>query len=162
MCNEFLRPRENNWKWFNDLGVMRRRLFIEKGDKTEFSHKNNIVNRFTKWVNRFRQQKTTQKCMKDEMIKCMCESIQVSPGWRLIRFNLLLNWFSVSQRVLVRRFKLKWVDSSVNRFRKMWIDSSEVRNFDESIQCILNRFRRHKMTYDTFSQGHNWILTHDT
>ena len=163
MNNEFLRRRENSCKWCDELGVMRRILFIEKGDKNEFSHQNNIVNRFTKWMNRFRQQKTTQKCMKDETIKYMCESIQVNPGWRLIRFNLLLNRFSLSQRVLVRRFKLKRVDSSVNRFRKMRIDSTEVRNFDESIQWIMNRFRRHKMTYeDTFPQGHNWILTQDT
>jgi hypothetical protein len=36
---------------------MRMSLFIEKGDKTKFLHKNNIGNVFTISVNRFRQQK---------------------------------------------------------------------------------------------------------
>jgi len=57
MNNEFLRPRENRCKWFNCLGVVRRSVYIVKGEKTQFSHKINRLNRFTKCLNRFRQQK---------------------------------------------------------------------------------------------------------
>jgi len=56
MNNEFLRPIENRCKWFNALGVMRKCVYIEKGGKCKIAAKNNIVNRFTKCVNRFRQQ----------------------------------------------------------------------------------------------------------
>jgi len=34
-----------------------RRLYIVRGDKSEISPKDNLVNRFTTWVNRFRQHK---------------------------------------------------------------------------------------------------------
>ena len=57
MNNEFLRPRENSCKGFNEFGVMRRTIYIVRGDKTQFSHKMNRLNRFTEWLNRFRQQK---------------------------------------------------------------------------------------------------------
>jgi len=134
MNNECLTPRENSCKWFNELWVMRRRLYIVRWSKTKFLHENNIVNRFTKWVNRFIQQKTTQKCMKDETIQCTCELIHVNPGWRLIRFNLLLIQFGVSQRVLVSRFKCESIQEVVNGFiwsqRLGWIDSV----YYESIQ----------------------------
>jgi len=40
----------------------------------------------------------------------------------------------------VRRFKLKRVDSYVIRFKELWIDSSIVKDLDESIQCVMNRF----------------------
>jgi len=43
--------------------------------------------------------------MKDETIQCMSESIQVSPGWKMIRFSFQMNRFSASQRVL-------WNDSN--------------------------------------------------
>jgi len=155
MNKEFLRPRKNRCKWFNELGVMRRRLFIERGDKTDFSHRHNRVNRFTKWVNRFRQQKTTHNCMKDETIQCMCESIQVSRRWRLIRVNLLMNRFNVSQRVW-------WDDSNWNESIQVWIDSGRYESIHQKSETLMSRFRSHKMAFDTFSQGHNRILTKDT
>ena len=46
MNNEFLRPRENRCKWFNNLGVMRKWVYIEKKGKCKFSAKNNWVNWF--------------------------------------------------------------------------------------------------------------------
>ena len=61
MNNEFLRPTENSCKWFNALEVMRMILFIERGDKTQNSHKTKWVNRFNYWVNRFKPYKTNKK-----------------------------------------------------------------------------------------------------
>jgi len=46
MNNEFLRPRENSCKWFNEFGVVRIRQYIREGRKAKFSHKNNCMNRF--------------------------------------------------------------------------------------------------------------------
>jgi len=57
MNNEFLRPRENRCKWFNNLGVMREWVYIVNECKCKFSSKNNYLNRFTKSKNRFRHQK---------------------------------------------------------------------------------------------------------
>jgi len=111
MNNEFLRARENRCKWFNVLRVMKGRLYIERSGKTKFLHKIKRVNRFTKWVNWFRQQKTTQECMKDETIQCICESIQVSPDE-------------------------EWYDSTI-----LWIDLVEVREFRETIQTKRGRFK---------------------
>jgi len=54
MNNEFLRPRENRCKWFNDFGVMRIKQYIGEGRKAKFSQKNNCLNRFTYWLNRFK------------------------------------------------------------------------------------------------------------
>jgi len=116
MNNEFLRPRENRCKWFNKFVNVWRRLYIVRVDKSKISHKNNLVNRFTKWVNRFRQQKTTQECMKYETLQWISESIQVSPWWRMIRFNLQMNRFSASQRVW-------WDDSYWNEPLQVWYDS---------------------------------------
>jgi len=47
MDKEFLRPRENRCKWFNDFRVMRRRVYIVKEGKAKFRTKNNSMNRFT-------------------------------------------------------------------------------------------------------------------
>jgi len=105
MNNEFLRPRENGCKWFNHFGAMRRRLFIERGDKTKFSHKNNRLNWFTKCLNRFRQQKDRPENMKDDMIQDIFELIQVYPDE-------------------------DWFDSNF-----VWIDSMQVREFCETIQA---------------------------
>ena len=57
MNNEFLRHRENSCKWFNTFGDVERSVYIVKGEKTQFSHKFNRLNRFTKCLNQFRQQK---------------------------------------------------------------------------------------------------------
>jgi len=47
MNKEFLRPRENSCKWFNDFGVMMRRQYIGEGRKAKKILKNNCMNRFT-------------------------------------------------------------------------------------------------------------------
>jgi hypothetical protein len=65
MNYEFLRPRENRCKWFNTLDVMKKWVYIEGSGKCKISHKNNIVNRFTKCVNRFRQQKYKSETYED-------------------------------------------------------------------------------------------------
>jgi len=61
MNNEFLRPRENSCKWFNNFEVVERSVYIVKGENTQFSHKINRLNRFIKCLSRFRQQKTNQR-----------------------------------------------------------------------------------------------------
>jgi len=51
-----LGPRESRCKWFNTLGVMRKWVYIQWGANCKISAKNNIVNRFAKCENRFREQ----------------------------------------------------------------------------------------------------------
>jgi len=131
MFYEFLRPRENICKWFNELWVTRWRVYIVRRKIAQFSHKNNRVNRLTKWVNRFRQQK---------------DNLKLHQGWN----DSLFMWINSSESIQMNRFKAcqivlwdvsnKKVDSYVIRFREFWMDSSIVRNFDESIQYIVNRF----------------------
>jgi hypothetical protein len=123
-----------------------------EGDKSKILHKNNLVNWFTKWVNRFTQQKTTQECMKDETIQWMSESIQVSPWWRMIRFNLQMNRFSASQRVL-------WDDSDWNESVQVWYNSRSCESIHLYSETYMNRFSVwwvdsicYKKISDTFSQ----------
>ena len=123
MSNEFLRPRENRCKWFNTFGVMRRRLFIERGDKTKFLHKNNRLNRFTKCMNRFRQQEDRPEKYEGWYDSGYIWVDSSVPRWRLIRFKLCVNRFNAIQRVL-------WDDSSKKETMHRWIDS----DCDESIQ----------------------------
>ena len=142
MCNEILRPRENSCKWFNILRVMRRRLYIVRSEKSKFSHKNNMVNRFTKWVNRFRQEKykttsheewhdsvhmwidSSEPSMKNDVIQPFFESIQCKSESFMIRFILwwinshvirlkkVVNRFIWSQRLHMIRFNVWWIDST--------------------------------------------------
>ena len=99
--------------------------YIYRGvDKTKFSRKNNMVNRFTKWVNRFRQQKykprihegwhdsvhkwinSSEPRMKNDAIQPSVESIQCESESFMIRFKL-------------------WrIDSHVIRLEELWFDSS--------------------------------------
>jgi hypothetical protein len=151
MNNEFLRPRENSCKWFNKLGVVMRRLFIERGEKTKFSHKNNRVNRFTKCLNRFRQQKD-----RPEKYEGWYDSRHIwvdssVPRWRLNQFKLCMNRFNASQRVL-------WDDSSKKETMHTWIDSNRCESIHMKSKTLLNRFRLwwvdsnwSKMIFDTFS-----------
>jgi len=75
MNNEFWRPGENIYNWFNELSVMRKWEYIEKEGKCKFLPKNNYVNRFTKWVNRFRQLKDKFEGYEDAM---KIEAIQIN------------------------------------------------------------------------------------
>jgi len=63
--------------------------------------------------------------------------------------QIILNWFSTSQKVFMIRFRQVWFDSKVNQFKIAWNDSHKVRNFvwyhssnSESIQ----RFRKRIFT----------------
>ena len=158
MSYEFLRPRENRCKWFNEFGVMRRRIFIERGDKTKFSHKHNRLNRFTKWMNRFRQQKDRQKKYEGWYDSRRIWVDSSVPRWRLNRFNLRMNRFNESQRVMWDDSSIKdtmyaWIDSD-----RSWIDSHEVRNFSESIQIVMRRFKLIQNEFWHFFDP-KWILT---
>jgi len=119
MNNEFLRPRENSCKWFNKLGVVRRRLFIERGDKTKFSHKSNWVNRSTNLMNRFKPYKTKQEGEKNgckmERVKRYLNRLKM-PRRGLIRFIHRINWFRQGQRNWWIDSNRKWNDSHLNRF----------------------------------------------
>jgi len=131
ISKEFLRPRENRCKWFNAFGVMRRRLFIRRGDKTKFSHKNNRLNRFTKCLNRFRQQKDRQEKYE---------------GW----YNSRYIWVDSS----VPRWRLN--DSNF-----VWINSMQVRKFCETIQAKKKRCVYESIQIDvnrfTWSRKLYWI-----
>jgi len=143
MCNEILRPRENSCKWFNILRVMRRRLYIVRSEKSKFSHKNNMVNRFTKWVNRFRQEKykTTSHEEWHDSVHMWIDSSE--PSMKNDVIQPFLNLFSASQRVL---WYDSYCDESIHMWydsKKWWIVSFEVRDFiwygsmyDESIQQV--------------------------
>ena len=116
MNNEFLRPRENRCKWFNTFGDVKRSVYIVKGEKTQLSHK---INR----LNRFRQQKTDQRSMKDDTIQNIIDRFKWTQDEDWHDSNFL------------------WIDSrQVREFCETihtWIDSSRC----ESIQTVLSRFK---------------------
>jgi len=120
MNNEFLRPRENSCKWFNNLGVMRRRLFIEKGDKTKFSYKNN-------WVNRFKPYKTKHEKgkMRWRMIRVKWKMKRLKRPRKLIdTIHILHESIQTKSEILSIHVKYdtihNWIDS-----RLYWYDSWE-------------------------------------
>jgi len=134
MNNEFLRPRVNSCKWFNDLGVMRKCVYIEKGGKCKISAKNNRVNWLTYYLNRFRQLNDKP----DEQWRLIRIRHKLnrfkSPQMKIDTIQTLMNRFNQSQRVLWydsktfesiqarKRWKIDavniWIDSHVNRFKK--------------------------------------------
>ena len=131
MNNEFLRPRENICKWFNTFGDVERSVYIAKGEKTQFSHKINRLNRFTKCLNWFRQQNQTREV------------------WRMIQFKTKLSRFKWTQDE-------DWYDSNF-----LWIDSRQVREFCETIQTEKRRFIHESIQVDmnrfTWTQRLYWI-----
>ena len=153
MSKEFLRPRENRCKWFNAFGVMRR-LFIRKGDKTKFSHKNNRLNRFTKCLNRFRQQKDRLEKYEGWYDSRYIWVDSNVPRGRLNRFKLRVNRFDASQRVL-------WDDSRKKETMHIWIDSDRCESIHMKSEALLNRFRLwwvdslwFQKEFDTFLKRH--------
>ena len=144
MCNDFLRPRENSWKWFNVLGVVRRRLYILRGDKSAFSHKNNMVNRFTKWVNRFREHKNKLKTHEGWYYLVHWWIDSRKPRMKYDAIQPFVKSIQCKTKTFMIRFKWWLIDSHVMRFRKWWIISSGVRDFDDTIQAMLNWFNRWK------------------
>ena len=156
MNNEFLRFRENRCKWFNNLEVEKKSVYVVKGEKTQFSHKNNILNRFMYLVNRFRHQEGYAQTQ--ERYENWCKSRDIwndssrPHGW--------MNRFRESQRVW-------WYDSRTNEtiqtwidsyamWINSWIDSFRVRDFFETIQIGLSRF---KWIQDTNERVPTWIVT---
>jgi len=146
MNNEFLRPRENSCKWFNKMRVMRRRLFIERGDKTKFSQKSNWVNRFSNLMNRFKPYKTKQEGEKNrckmERVKRYLNRLKM-PRRRLIQFIKRMNRFRQGQRDWWIDSNRKWNDSYLNRFtvrmiRIIWNPraSCQFWHTHESIQAL--------------------------
>ena len=146
MSNEFLRPRENRCKWFNDLRVMRRRLFIERGNKTKFSHKSNWVNGFTNLMNRFNPYKTNQEGEKNrskmERVKRYLNRLKM-PRRRLIWFIKRMNRFRQGRRDWWIDSSINWNDSYMNRFtmrtiRIIWNPraSCQLWQTHESIQAL--------------------------
>jgi len=72
MNSEFLRPRENSCKWFIDSRVMRRIIYIVRGDKTKILHKINIVNRFKEmWID------SPEVRDLDEWIQCVLNQFEM-------------------------------------------------------------------------------------
>jgi len=128
MNNEFLRRRENSCKWFNTFGKEERNVYIVKGEKTQFSHKFNRLNRFTKCLNRFRYQKdrpekyegwydskhiwvdSSVPRMKIEAIQTSYESIQDKSGSFVRR--CIHESIHIKSETLLNRFRLWWVDSN--------------------------------------------------
>jgi hypothetical protein len=126
------------------LGVMRKWVYIEWCGKCKNSAKNNIVNRFTKCVNQFRQQKDKPDELWRMILQCIFESIQLSPEWRLIRFR--------QHRIdsaYVREFL--WNNSSKTELSHLWIDSEycetihpKSETLGDTIQTYLNRLKHDK------------------
>jgi len=139
MNNGFLRPRENRCKWFNCLGVMKKWIYIEIVGKWKFSSKNNFVNRFTKYLNRFRPLKT--KLEKRRILWRLICIDSKSPKMKVDTIQNILIRFKESQKVFMIRFTHFLVDSKLNRFEISWNDSQKVRNLCNTIQTKMNRFR---------------------
>ena len=113
MNNEFLRPRENRCKWFNNLGVMRRSVYIYLGGRCKNSAKSNIVNQFR-----------NQEEKPDGL-------------WWLIWSRHNLNRFKMP------RMNIETIQANLTRFKMSWNDSPQVRDFgwydsgkSESIQIL--------------------------
>jgi hypothetical protein len=159
---------ENRCKWFNDLGVMRKWLYIEKGAKEKIPVKNNMVNRLTKYMDRFRQLKHKSRgyeyAMKIDTHQTKNELIQETKyeGW---------NDSLTRQRVSLIRFKQIWIDLVVIRLKNSWNDSPQVRDFwwydsnlCESIQRLGKRVLHAKMvcktqgTHETQWDMDYWVL----
>ena len=140
MNNEFLRPRENSFKWFNNFGVKRKRQYIGKASKAKFLHKSNCVNRFIKQLNRFRHQ-NDKPGHKERLLRLM----QVMRNVKLFellwwRSESIQDYFESIQREsesLMIRLKNEWYDSNMNQFinimnrfisshRLKWDDSDKV------------------------------------
>jgi len=145
MNNEFLKPRENRWKWFNYFGFMRRWVYIERSGKCKNSAKKNIVNRFSKYVNRLGHQKYKPETYEDwsDSVQKWIDSSE--PKMKNDAIELFMNWFSVSHKDFMMRFKIWWIDSIMIRFKFWSIVSFKVRKFkwydsrhDESIQQVKN------------------------
>jgi len=96
--------------------------------------------------------RTRQECMKDETIQCISKSIQCKSENFLIRFNVKLNRFSASQRIL-------WYDSNYKETIHMCYDSRSCESIHLKSETQMSRFRVEwidstcqKMNNDTFSQ----------
>jgi len=142
MNNEFLRPRVNSCKWFNDLSVMRKCVYIEKGGKCKISAKNNRVNRFTYYLNRFKQ--LNDKPNEQWRLKRIRHKLNrfKSPQMKIDTIQTLMNRFKQSQRVLWydsltfesiqarKKWKIDndniWIDSRKLWINSMWIDSQKL------------------------------------
>ena len=111
MNNEFLRPRENSCKWFNNFGVMRRKVYIVMKGKYKILSKMN-------WANRFRPYKTKQEKRK--------------MWWRMMRVKQELNRFKIPRmRFNMIHFNHESIqiksESLMSRIKQIWYDSHEVR-----------------------------------
>jgi hypothetical protein len=126
MCNEFLRPKENSCKWFNNLGVMRMGVYIVKKGKCK------ILNKTTAWINSTNEwidsnhYMTNWEDQESYEVWCTSEYVWIDsncPGWRLI-------WF-----------KIWWIDSGKVR-DILWYDSLNIETTQsESIQTSMKRFK---------------------
>ena len=135
MSNKFLRPRENRCKWFNNFGKEERSVYIVRDEKTQFSHKFNKLNRFTKCLNRFRQQKD-----RPEKYEGWYDSNHIwvdSSVPRMKIDTIQTSYESIQDKLenFVRRFK--------NRKETMhtWIDSNRCESIHMKSETLLNRFR---------------------
>ena len=158
MNNEFLRPRENRSKWFNNFGVTRRKVYIVRSDKIKYSHKNNIVNRFTKWVNRFRQQKYKPKIHEEwyDWVQVWIDSCEprmkndvIQPIVELIQCKSEESYDAI--QTVMNRFKLWWIDSHMIRLKKVvnrsiWSQRLQMIRFKV---CWIDSTSK-KMKYDNF------------
>jgi len=141
MSNEFLRPRENRCKWFHEFEKEERSVYKVRGEKTQFSHKINKLNRFTKCLNWFKQQKN-----RPEKYEAWYDSDHIWVGSSVPRMKIdtiQTSYESIQNRSesFVRRFKIEKrrcihesIQIYVNRFT--WI-----RNFIETVQTVMSRFK---------------------
>jgi len=111
------------------MGVMSRCVYIEKGGKCKISAKNNIVNRFTKCVNRFRQLNDKQDDFEDWYASGTIWIDSNIPGWRLIWFKLL--WIDS-----IRVKKFLWYDSIKFESIESWKKENLMLSKFDSIQMF--------------------------
>ena len=114
MNNEFLRPRENRCKWFNDFGVVRRAQYIGTRGKAKFLHKVNCMSRFTYYLNRFKPYKTKEKY--DEEWNVSSDNWVDSNNPEDVWYDSKQVWIDSDHVRELDRFKQKWYDRSLNRF----------------------------------------------
>ena len=129
------RPRENRCKWFNNLGVTKRSVYIYLGGKCKNSPKNNIVNRFINCVNRFRKQGDKPDGLWWFIRFRHNMNWFKMPRMKIEAIQIILNWFNISHKVLMIQFRQIWLDSKYHVTIHTMYET-----LGDTIQAKVNRF----------------------
>jgi len=116
---------------------MRRRVYIVKEGKCKILSKNNNMNRFNKWVNRFKplHDKLGKARMLWSLMRIRMDLNQLKlPKMKIDTIQNIMNRFRASQWYFVIRLTEIWDDSK-------WIDSNILESIQAKSEIFLSRFK---------------------